>query len=275
MTTAPPKADPGRVLDLAPDDILTPPGNRPVTPDSVGDLLPSIEAAGQRIPGIVYPHPEQPGKYLCAAGNRRVFCCRILGRSFKAVLLSEPPSEVELIRTRLTENVIRKAMSADEIARDIERYMEVAKATQEQAAEFFGFSKSYVSKLLAPSKRLSPDLHHLHENPAICRDVIRIIAGMPTPDQQRQLAEKVLATIKAGGTVKRDIVERWAAGMKGKRQPKAAPFKVRIDGAVATLPGDWSWDRVIELGNRLVEVGKRGTKIEVPPALAMPSLLKS
>jgi ParB family chromosome partitioning protein len=268
--------EPGRVLEFDPPDIETPPGNRPATPDTVGDLLESMRAVGQRVPGIVYPHPEKPRKWLCGAGNRRLLCCRILGIPFKAIVVPEPPSEVELIRLRLTENVIRKGMTAEEIARDIERYMEVANATQEQAAEFFGFSKGYVSKLLAPSKRLVPDLHHLRDNPDICRDAIRIIASMPTPELQRQLAERVLATINSGGVVKRDMVERLAAQMKGSKRPKKAKrMKAKVDDASIEYPEDWGWDKVIAFGQRIAEAGRQGAKMQnVPVAAVLISLLR-
>ncbi len=63
------------------------PGNRVVTPESVSDLLPSMESQGQLVPGIIYPDPEQPGHYFGADCNRRAMVCRILGRKLRAYLL--------------------------------------------------------------------------------------------------------------------------------------------------------------------------------------------
>src|SRR3712207_7705117 len=40
------------------------------------DLLASIADIGQQVPGIV---GEESGRLVCYAGNRRLYCCRVLG----------------------------------------------------------------------------------------------------------------------------------------------------------------------------------------------------
>lgn len=231
------------VLELHTDDLLPGPGNRPATPDSLADLLPSMEQHGQQQPGIVTPAgPEHPGKDFVLAGNRRVMCCRILGFKFKAIRVPGPITPLALIRIRLTENVIRRAMTPDEVVADLLAYIREAGCTQAEAAAALGLKPSYVSKLLAPSKRLIPDLHHLHQNTDLCRDALRIISAMPTPALQKELAEKVLAR----GRVKRDVIEAMAAELKGRLPRVPRQHRIQDGPAVLTVPGDWTAERLVE-----------------------------
>lgn len=268
---------PARVVELHTDHVVTPPGNRSVTLESVADLLPSIEQHGQHVPGIVYTDAGVPGRYVCVEGNRRLLCCRVLGRPFCAVLLEHPPSDIDLIRLRLTTNMLRKAMTPDEVAADIRRYMAASGATQDAAAEFFGFSAGYVSKLLAPARRLLPELRHLADNPGVCRDVVRIVAAMPTPELQKQLAERVLEDVTRHGKAKRDRVERLATELRGGPAPRK-PGRVRAEkeGATLVVPGDWAWDRLAKFLGDLAEVAKREARRDGKPVLplsALPQLL--
>src|SRR5262245_27024860 len=92
FTPASPDPDHDRVLEFDPADCLPAPGNRPVTPESVTDLLPSMEKTGQVVAGFIYADPELPRKWRVADGNRRVMCCRILGIKFRAILLDHAPT---------------------------------------------------------------------------------------------------------------------------------------------------------------------------------------
>jgi ParB/RepB/Spo0J family partition protein len=251
-----------------PNDCVTPPGNREVTLESVADLLPSIERIGQQVPGIVCPHPDLPGKYLNLDGNRRAFCKRILAQPFQAICLNYVPTKAELRRIRITTNSIRKVLTPDEIVADIEEHMADTGDIQEAAAEFFGLSAGYVSKLLAPTKRLCAELAFLRNRPDISRDVVRIIATMGPPEMQKQLADRVLAIIDVGGRAKRDAVERLARELKAAKRPKKArQVSASCDGARLALPGDWDWDRIKELGQRIVRAGQRGEKGQLPTSV--------
>jgi ParB/RepB/Spo0J family partition protein len=217
------------------------PGNRVVSPADVEDLLPTMAEFGQKQPGIVYDNPEKPGHLCVAAGNRRLLACRILGIKFKAVRYPGPLTPLDIIKIRLTENVLRKAMSPREVAADLEAYMELANATQEEAASVFGMSPATASKLLS-LKKLAPDLLPLVDSGQLCKDTARIIAALPTHEQQRELAERAVRL-----NMKRDAVERAAATMKGKKPAgKIRPEKIKEDGAHLTYPGDWPAAKVVE-----------------------------
>lgn len=238
-----------QVLELDPGCVLHDPDNPPGRIENVRDLEESYRATGgQQVPGFVYPHPELPGMFVCADGNRRLMACRILGLKFKTILLDRAPSKKELRRLRLTTNNVHKAMTPEQIAAEIGEHIAETGDTQEQAAAFFGLSAGYVSKLLAPSKSLCAELHPLRDNPAIerpvvggpltgpCaelhplrdtpaigRDVLRIIARMPTPELQRRLAERVLSTITAGGA--EGGCKQGDDGMGDALEASAVPFR--------------------------------------------------
>ncbi len=259
---APGDPDTGRVHEFNAHEVDFGIGNRPVTPESVSsDLLPSVEKYGQQQPGIVTDNPEKPGRLMAAAGNRRLMCCRILGIKFKAIRVHGPITMVDIIRIRLTENVIRKTMTKDEIVADILQHIEITGCTQESAAEAVGFSCGYVSKLLSPNRRLIPELHGLGNNPKVTRDVLRILASMPTPDMQKKLAERVLADIEQHGRAKRNVIERVALEMKGGNRPRRVPrAEVSKDGARIVYPGDWTWERLAKFLGDLYERAKREAK---------------
>lgn len=264
----------GQVLEFDSACVLHDPGNPADRIEDVSDLVDSYQATGgQQVPGFVYPHPELPGMYVTPDGNRRLKACRILGLKFKAILLDHAPSKDELRRFRLTTNNIRKAMTPEEVAAEIEGHIAETGDTQEQAAKFFGLSAGYVSKLLAPSKNLCTELHPLRNNSAICRDVLRIIATMPTPESQRQLAERVLSTIKAGGTVSREMVEGWKRGMGAKpaRKPKAVKGRGKcLSFSFTTDEHEVALAETLGLAEAIRKAQRHGL-----PLSSLPSLFKS
>jgi len=263
----------GQVLEFDPACVLHDPGNPPDRIEDVSDLVDSYQATGgQQVPGFVYPHPELPGMYCAADGDRRLRACRILGLKFKAILLDRAPTKKELGRFRVTMNNVRKSMTPDQVAAEIAGHIAETGETQEQAASYFGLSPGYVSKLLAPSKNLCAELHPLRNNPAICRDVLRIIATMPTPESQQQLAERVLSTIKAGGTVSREMVEGWKRGLSAKpaRKPKAVKGRGKcLTFSFATDEHEIALSETLGLAEAIRKAQRHGL-----PLSSLPSLLK-
>jgi ParB/RepB/Spo0J family partition protein len=266
-------ADTGRVLEFDPGCVQHDPGNPAGRIDDVQDLIESFEATGgQQVPGFVYPHPELPDTYITPDGNRRLRTCRILGLKFKAILLARAPSKQELRRLRLTTNNVRKAMTPEQVAAEIEGHIAETGETQEQAAAFFGLSAGYVSKLLAPSKSLCAELHPLRDNPAISQDVLRIIARMPTPDLQKQLAERVLSTIDVGGTVGRESVESWKKALVCKPAKKIKAVKGRgkcLSYSFATEDHEVALAETLSLADAI-----RKAQRHALPLSSLPSLLK-
>ena len=242
------------------------PGNRTVTPESVSDLVPSVEKEGQLVPAIIFPDSERPGHFLGADGNRRAMVSRILGRKLRAYLLDRAPTEEEIIRIRAATNFHRKNASAYEIAADIKRWIELKPgATQRQAAEAFGISAPQVCKLLDKLEHACAELRQAEEEKRICPDSARIIATLPTAEQQREALKDAIAH-----DLKRDAVERLVARIKGVPQKaKAKPLKLKLDG-VQMVASNPTLDGLQAFAERLLAALKRlakdGDAIDFLPA---------
>ena len=227
----------GGVLELPTDDVLTPEGNRVVTLETVADLLASIGAEGQLVPALVYPHPDLPGKWLCLGGNRRLFCCRVLGLKLKAVAVEGPVTEERQVKLRLTENVIRKNMSLLEIAEDLQRYMQLTGITsQAEVAAALSMGEPEVSRALRLPKLLDPELHGCVRDFKVGRSVAEMIASLPTHELQRDVMKRVLEGDLRGK--KRDAIAREIDRLKGKKPKAQKAVKLACGGVVATVKGD-------------------------------------
>ena len=227
----------GRILELATEDVVTPEGNRVVTLETVTDLLASMRAEGQLVPALVYPHPDLPGKWVCLGGNRRLFCCRVLGLRLKAVVIEGQVTEERQVKLRLTENVIRKNMSLMEVAEDLQRYMELTGITsQTDVAAALHMAEAEVSRALRLPRLLDPSLHCHVRDFKVGRSVAEAIASMSTHEQQREIMNRVLEGDLKGK--KRDVIVREIDRLKGKK-PKAQKKAVRLayGGVVATVKG--------------------------------------
>lgn len=242
------------------------PGNRVVTPESVSDLLPSMESQGQLVPGIIFPDPELPGYYRGADCNRRAMVCRILGRKLRAYLLDQAPTEEQVIRIRAATNFHRKNASAYEIAADIKRWLELNEgATQRQASEAFGISAGHVCKLLDKLKSACGELRQAEEGMKICPDSARIIATLPSPEQQREALRDAIAH-----DLKREAVERLVARMKGiTKKARTKPVKVKLDG-VQMVASNPTLEGLQAFGERLLAAVRRcvkdGDGVEILPS---------
>ncbi len=258
-----------RIVEVDATHVHSPPGNRIVTLESLSDLMPSLDSDGQLVPAILYEHPEITGHFMAADGNRRAMAMRVLGRKLKAVILPKAPTESELIRLRIAANFHRKNASAYELAADIQRWMELEGANQRQAAEAHGISASQLSKVLAKAQNACAAVREAEEAKRICPDVARLISTLPKEEMQREALQQAISR-----DLKRDTVENIVTRMKGAKRPRTAkPVKAKADGVTLVAPGDWTWNHVKELAERLKGAAARGEKLDAPLSL-LPSLLK-
>jgi ParB/RepB/Spo0J family partition protein len=228
--------DAGRVLELPTDDVLTPDGNRIITLETVPELLASMQAEGQLVPALVCPHPELPGKWLCLGGNRRLFCCRVLGLKLKAVAVEGLVTEERQVKLRLMENVIRRNMSLLEIAEDLQRYMQLTGvSSQTEVAAALNMGVAEVSRALRLPKLLDPELHGYVRDFKIGRTVAELIALLPA-EQQRDVMRRVLEGDLRG--MKRDAIAREIDRLRGKKPKAQKSLKIACGGVTATVRGD-------------------------------------
>jgi hypothetical protein len=95
---------------------------------------------------------------------------------------------------------------------------------------------------------------------------------MPTPESQQQLAERVLSTIKAGGTVSREMVEGWKRGLSAKpaRKPKAVKGRGKcLTFSFATDEHEIALSETLGLAEAIRKAQRHGL-----PLSSLPSLLK-
>ena len=236
MRETPVNGDASRILELLTDDVVTAAGNRVVTLETVADLLASMQAEGQIVPALVCLHTDLPGKWLCLGGNRRLFCCRVLGLKLKAVVVEGPVTEERQVKLRLTENVIRRNMSLLEIAEDLHRYMQLTGvASQAEVAAALNMGVSEVSRALRLPKLLDPELHGYVRDFKVGRTVAEMIASLP-PEQQRDVMRRVVEGDLRGR--KRDAIGREIDRLKGKKPKAQKAVKLACGGVVATVKGN-------------------------------------
>jgi ParB/RepB/Spo0J family partition protein len=257
------------ILELEPKIIHTPPGNRTPTVETTTDLLASMANIGQQVPGIVYPH-ERPGEWYAAAGNRRAFVCGLLGIPFKAVPVEGPVSEADVIKIRLTENVIRRAMHPLEIADDVTNYIRLTGATQGAAAAQLGLDEATISKAMGISRRICPDLRPLVENFSLVPSVAYQISRLPDHESQKDVASRYVA-----GHLKRDSVEavvsQRLSGKKGKAKEK--PVKARTARGLQVVIPALDFDTLLAEWKALGDAIKKA-QLHGLPMSALSSLLK-
>ncbi len=81
---------------------------------SIDELADSMARDGQHEPAVVRPHPDQPGRFLMVAGERRYRACLARNMPLKAVV--RELTDDQALRVQRAENVQREALTNIEIA---------------------------------------------------------------------------------------------------------------------------------------------------------------
>jgi ParB/RepB/Spo0J family partition protein len=255
------------VYELNPADVLTPEGNRQFDPADCRDLLESMRNMGQLVPGIVFRHPTIKGKWLCVEGNRRRYCTSVLGTLFKTVIADGSPTKVGLIKTRLTANCIREAMSPFDIARDVTDYMEAEGiSNQSEVAERLNLSKATLNRALG-TQRIPGDLHEL------ARQVTHsayLISTLPTREEMKE----VLTIAVGPPLMTRDQISKLVAERKGKKTKPAKCVKLKTRRAVQVSFPKMDAETLIGELSTIIENVRRCVKHGLPLEVSLPSLLK-
>ena len=167
-----------------------------ITPESVGDLVPSIKTKGliQRIAVVVDPHSEpHDERYIVVAGNRRLVACQVLEKK-------EVPCEIfhcteaEARQLTLIENLKRKDAEPIYVAKVIQTLRDTDKLTNEEIAAEIGMPESWVvrrSKLID----LSPEWKSaIEEGIIVCTTDLLEKASRYTLDIQKEAYEDITRT---------------------------------------------------------------------------------
>ncbi len=260
-----------RVVELDPNPaiVITPPGNRAVTVESIADLLKSMEVEKQLVWGIVAPHPEKPGCWLCLDGNRRLLACRILGLPFKAVVFEGEVTDERLAITRIAANKIRQNMTDAELAGDLQRVMDSGHCSQGEAARRCGISPGEASKALSFPKRAAPELIEMAEKRTVCRDVARLIATLPSHEQQRDALDMAILN-----RMNREAVDELVQRLKGTVDRASKPLRGKTPGGLEYVLPKGDLERGLEECLALANAIRKAIRLKLPQA-SVPGFLRA
>lgn len=112
-------------------------------PEGLEELAASIRQHGLLQAIVVRPHPEQPGKFMIIAGERRWRACKLAGLTEVPVVIVEGLGEDDAYVLSVLENVNRRDMTVIEEARAYARLCDLGRSVAE-VAELFGKTPAYV-----------------------------------------------------------------------------------------------------------------------------------
>ena len=127
------------------------------------ELKHSIEAEGQKIPVLVRPHPDAPGRYQLAYGHRRLLAMTaIMAESSRPEAVKirahvRPLTDQELIREQSVENGVRENLTFIEQALWA-RQLKSAGLKQRDMQPILGLSESGISRLLSVAGAIPADI---------------------------------------------------------------------------------------------------------------------
>lgn len=131
------------------DDILPNPHQprQSIDPEALAELAASIKAHGVIQPLIVTADPQQPGRYVLVAGERRWQAARLAGLSTVPAIVQEvtPQQQLELA---LVENIQRADLNPLEEAAAYQQLMDRFGLTQQEIADRVGRGRVSVANSL-------------------------------------------------------------------------------------------------------------------------------
>jgi len=209
--------------------------------DSLRQLAATMDERGQLQPILLRRHPEQRGRWMIVAGERRWRAASLLG--WASLLAIEHDGDPEV--TSLLENLQRVDLTVVEEARGLRRLMDAKGWTQSQVAEAVGRSKGELSAVLGVLS-LPPAILEgvLTSEPAIPRNTLIELARVRDPVELARLA----ATAQRGGLTIRELRQAKNASPAEAPDP---PASVRFSMTVL--------DRLAQRLHGLHEAGRRLT----------------
>ncbi len=113
-------------------------------PEALQELAESIKIHGVVEPVIV---KKSIHGYELVAGERRCKASKIAGKTTVPAIIKDFTDQ-EMMDIAILENIQREDLSAIELAEGFDKYIEYTNMTQEEVAQKFGKSRSYITNLL-------------------------------------------------------------------------------------------------------------------------------
>lgn len=168
---------------------------RAINEAGLRQLAATMDERGQLQPILLRRHPEQRGRWVIVAGERRWRAAQLLG--WPSILAIEHDGDPEVVA--LLENLQRVDLTVVEEAQGIRRLMDSKGWTQSQAAEAVGRSKGELSAVLRVLSLPPAFLEQvLTSEPHIPRNTLIELARVRDDDERQRL----IAAVRDGMTIR-------------------------------------------------------------------------
>jgi ParB family chromosome partitioning protein len=219
-------------------------------PERLQELSQSIQANGIIQPLVVRRHGE---RYQLVAGERRWRASKLAGLERVPVIVQDL-SDAQLLEVTLIENIQREDLTPLEVAHAFDRLVRDLGLSHEEIAGRTGKDRSTITNTLR-LLRLPADVQQLVSERRLSMGHARAILGLPTPELQRQVAEKASSQ---GLSVRQ--VERLIQRMTVSREPKSADEVAEDPNVKAAIQ---ELERVLGTRVRIVPKSEQRGRIEI------------
>jgi ParB family chromosome partitioning protein len=220
-------------------------------PDRLEELATSIRANGIIQPLIVRRHH---GQYQLIAGERRWRAAKLAGLKEVPVVLQEVADPL-LMELALIENIQREDLNAIETAHAYERLGREMGLSQEEIGRRTGKDRTSITNALRLLK-LPAEVQLLVAEHRLSMGHARAVLGLPTADQQIEVAEKAAAQGLSVRQVEA-LVQDLTSDRTRTSQKKEATLDPNVRAAVEEL------ERALGTRVRMVELSEHRGRIEI------------
>lgn len=192
-----------------------------VNESELRQLAATMDERGQLQPILLRRHPDQRGRWVIVAGERRWRAAHLLG--WPSILAIEHDGDPEVVT--LLENLQRVDLTVVEEARGVRRLMDSKGWTQSQAAEAIGRSKGELSAVLRVLSLPPAFLDEvLTSEPHISRNTLIELARVRDAGELQRL----ITAVRDGMTIRELRSAKETPGSIRKGAPSAVRFSTTV-----------------------------------------------
>jgi ParB family chromosome partitioning protein len=218
--------------------------------ERLAELAQSIRASGIIQPLVVRRVGD---RYQLVAGERRWRAAKLAGLSQAPVVVLDIPDD-RLLEITLVENIQREDLNPIETATAFERLGRELSLSAEEIGSRTGKDRTTITNFLR-LLQLPSDLQQLVSERRLSAGHARCLLSLPSPDLQREAAEKAVAQ---GWSVRQ--LERTTQKMMEDRKPKHVD---EVDADPNVKAAIQEMERVLGARVRIVEKAKQKGRIEI------------
>jgi ParB family transcriptional regulator, chromosome partitioning protein len=220
-------------------------------PDRLWDLANSIRENGIIQPLIV----QQRGtRYQLVAGERRWRAAKLAGLAEVPVVVREFADD-RLLEVSLIENIQREDLNPIEVAQAFDRLTKEFHLSHDDVGKRTGKDRATITNMLR-LLRLPPDIQQLVAEHRLSMGHARAIVSLPTPELQRQVAERSVSQGMSVRQVER-LIQRMTEPRETKEPDKVDQIDANTKAALEEL------ERVLGTRVRIVPRGDNRGRIEI------------